>query len=700
MGNEAFNESHPYQYGVFKDKKNPGETPILVRRDTPNDLSKKNIIDKYTQIECIEYYKSLRPNSNFIGSREYFPKEKKYGKYIWKSWAQIYDLATFFLYGITKYKLCPEISVDDDILGKNKKMRFMGIYSRNREEWIVGSFGCQMDSITIVTLYDTLGINSIEFIFKQTELTTLLAEEKNLENILKIKQENKLGNVKNIIYIHCNEEVENLDETIEKLTKLGINLISYEKIIDTGKKCFEEKDNEIINKKYRRVLPDDIFLLCYTSGTMDNPKGAMITTRSLTLATNVMYTISFYLNSEDIILSFLPLAHIMEQLIFTVCLVYGTQTGFSSGNTNRLLEDVQQLQPTYFCAVPRVYEKIYQTILDTISKKGFFIKKLFDKALAIKIYNYEKYGTLSHALFDPIFFNKIKNLFGGKMIWMLSGGASLQNDILQGLKVMVGVPLVQGYGQTENAGSALLNSVYDSCCGTTGGVQNTTELKLVDLPEFNYLSTDINPETGAPEPRGEICFRGDTVFKGYFKDREETNQIFDKDGWLHSGDVGVILTQNGNSIKIIDRAKNLFKLSQGEYVAPDRVQIILLKSKYINQIFLYGESQYSYPIALVYPELNECIEFLKENKKMGEINYDKINYDDLCGNNIMEEEIVKDCDIVGRKFDLKGFELPKKIRIISEQFSQENNLMTPTLKLKSKSIKDKYINEIRKLYED
>jgi long-chain acyl-CoA synthetase len=199
--------------------------------------------------------------------------------------------------------------------------------------------------------------------------------------------------------------------------------------------------------------------------------------------------------------------------------------------------------------------------LDKISKKGYFKKKLFDKALAIKIYNYEKYGTLSHALFDPIFFNKIKNLFGGKMIWMLSGGASLQNDILQGLKVMVGVPLVQGYGQTENAGSALLNSVYDSCCGTTGGVQNTTELKLVDLPEFNYLSTDINPETGAPEPRGEICFRGDTVFKGYFKDREETNQIFDKDGWLHSGDVGVILTQNGNSIKIIDRAKNLFKLS-------------------------------------------------------------------------------------------------------------------------------------------
>ena len=159
---------------------------------------------------------------------------------------------------------------------------------------------------------------------------------------------------------------------------------------------------------------------------------------------------------------------------------------------------------------------------------------------------------------------------------MLSGGAALQRDILQGLKVMVCCPIVQGYGQTENAGSALLNSVYDTATGTTGGVQNTTELKLVDLPEFNYLSTDINPNTGIPEPRGEICFRGDTVFKGYFKNISETKKIIDKDGWFHSGDVGIILTNNGNSIKIIDRAKSLFKLSQGEYVAPDKVQIILI----------------------------------------------------------------------------------------------------------------------------
>ena len=157
--------------------------------------------------------------------------------------------------------------------------------------------------------------------------------------------------------------------------------------------------------------------------------------------------------------------------------------------------------------------------------------------------------------------------------------------------------------------------MYDISSCSIGGIQNTSELKLIDSPEFNYFSNDVNPITGIKEPRGELCYRGNTLFKGYFKNSTETKKLFDEDGWLHSADLCTILTDKGNAIKIIDRAKNLFKLNQGEYIAPDRVQMILVKSKYINQIFIYGESQFSYLVALIYPELKECINFLKENKK-------------------------------------------------------------------------------------
>ena len=696
MGNEVFNDSNPYQYAVFKSEPKPGESGILVH---PHGLTKKTFIDRYTEIDCIEYYKEKRPNSNFLGSREYDPKTKKYGKYLWKSWAQVYDLAQLFLYGITKLNLCPEISVDDEIIGKNNKIRLMGFYSRTREEWMIANFGCQMDSITIITIYDTLGINSIEYILKQTELTTILAETSNFEMILKMKEENKLVNVKNIIYLNCNDEKVNTEEIKEKLKNSGLNLISYHEIIEIGRKCIKEKDNEILYKNYRKILPDDLVLMCYTSGTTDNPKGVMVSSRSLILTSNFMYNVGYHLTGEDKTLSFLPLGHLMEHMLFAVNVVFGVQIGYYSGNNSKLAEDAQELQPTIFCAVPRIYERIYQTIMDNINKKGIIYKKLFEKALAIKIYNYENYGKLSHAFFDPIFFNKIKNLFGGKVRYMLSGSAALKSNIMQRLKVMVCCPFVQGYGQTEGGGTSFLNSIYDTMAGTIGGIENTSEIKLIDLPEFNYHSTDINPETGALEPRGEVCFRG-CYFKGYFKNKEETNRIIDKEGWLHSGDVGVILTKNGNCLKIIDRVKNLFKLSQGEYVAPDKVQLILVNSKYVNQIFLDGDSKYNYAIALIYPELEECIKFLKENKKLGDIDYDKINYDDLSGNKIMEEEIVKDCDKVGRKSGLKGFELPKKIRIINEQFSLENGLMTNTLKLKPKNIRIKYKEELKKMYDE
>ena len=575
-------------------------------------------------------------------------------------------------------------------------MKFLGFLAKTRLEWIVGNFGCQFDNIAIVPLYETLGINSIEYILKQTELTDIFVETNSLELILKLKETNQIGYVKNIIYLLCDEEKPNIEETKEKLKNYGFNLISYDTLIATGKKCLEQKEN--FNLK--RTQPDDIYLICYTSGTTDNPKGVMVAAKNIALTPNWMYNTGFHPTEEDSMLHCLPLSHIMEHMMFTISLVFGAQIGYYSGSSNRFIEDIQALHPTMLVAVPRIFERIYRLILDTVNKKGAFYKKLFDKALAIKLYNYEKYGRLNHDFFDPIFFNKIKNILGGRVVYMFTASAAMDTSMMQNLKVMLGAGFAQGYGQTEGTGSAIISSYNDTNSWRVGGVCNTLELKLVDLPEVNYLSTDVNPKTGVPEPKGEICTRGQFIMKGYFKDMKHYRESVDEGGWLHSGDVGAILTNQGNVLILIDRIKNLFKLSQGEYVAPDKVQKILMNSKYVNQLFLHGESLYNYPIALVYPELNECISFLKENKKLGDIDYDKITFDDLCGNKTMEDEIVKDCNIIGRKFGLKGFELPKKIRITEEAFFPKDIPIANNAKFKLVKIKNKYKDVLKKLYEE
>lgn len=705
MGNEFYTQDKPYQYGLFKSEPaNPGETRILRKPDiVGKDLIAMNRINRQTLLDSLEYHLERRPNDKFIGSREYLQNEKKYGKYIWKSYSEVYKLSQYFLYGVEKLNLCPEIEDDDENTEDIGIKKFMGFYSRNREEWAIADIGCQMNSIIIVTLYDTLGKKSLEYILNQTGLITIIIESRNLKTIIEMKENNnKLGKLKNLILLHCNEEKSNeVEEDIKKCQLLGLNIISYEEIINLGKNCEKNNDLEIINKEYNRPNPDSILTICYTSGTVNNPKGAMVTHNSVAVATNIAVTIGCnFLGPGDIILSFLPLAHIFEQLLFSVCIVFGTQTGFYSGSATRLVEDMQELKPTYFCGVPRIYERIYSKIMENINQRSIFIQRIFQIALKTKIYNYENYGILHHAIYDKLFFNKIKDLLGGKLKFLLTGGAPISPEMIKTLAVMTCVPITIGYGQTENAGSALLTSLKDVTCNTTGGLQNTAELKLVDVPEFGYYSTDKNPITGIPEPRGEICFRGYTVFKGYYKNPEETQKTIDKDGWFHSGDIGTILTGQGNALRIIDRVKCLFKLSQGEYVSPERIENVLKESKYVSQIFIHGECLYSFVIAIVYPNKEKCTEYIKNsdpNNKGKEFN--NIDINELCHNQLLIDEIIKDCSLLGKKNDLKGFEIPKKIILANEPFTVENNLMTPTLKLKPKEIELKYKNDIKKLYE-
>lgn len=680
MGNDISSEKKPFQYGEFvPGEEKPGETKILRKPDHLEKGFEKTDPKGYkTMLNAFDASCKEHGNKNFLGTRKFISKDK-YGEYQWKTFQEIKDLSIAFLNGIEEEGLCPQV----------EDYRFLGIYSKNREEWLIAYLGCQRNSISIATIYDTLGIVAIEFILNQTQLTSAVVESRSLGKILTLKKENKLSQLTNLIVLKCEEDTE-AEKNIDLCTKEGLKIFFFEDIIKKGKESKKKIED------YTPSGPDSILAFCYTSGTTGNPKGAMIPNQSLLSAVWAIASIDIDLNSKDVYLSFLPLAHIMEQLIMCACIYVGAAVGFFSGNPLRIPEDCKELRPTFFCGVPRIFTRIYDKIMDQINSANFVSQAIAKQAIKTKLVNYEREGILTHSFYDPLVFNKIKALFGGNIRWMLVGSAPMPSDILKFLRIAFCCQITEGYGQTEDCAGVLLASIHDNTAGHLGGPCAACELKLIDVPELGYTTKDVNPKTGLVEPRGEICIRGTLVFRGYFKDPEKTKEAIDEDGWLHSGDIGVIMTGQGNAIKIIDRAKNIFKLSQGEYIASEKVEGILSQSKYVSQLFIHGESLHSYIIAILVPEKKPCIEFLK-GKGIDTTPEEIFKY---YNNEDLKQEILKDLAAVGKKNDLKGFELPKKIYLESEPFSIENNMLTPTMKLRVTEVKKKYKDLITELYQE
>lgn len=217
--------------------------------------------------------------------------------------------------------------------------------------------------------------------------------------------------------------------------------------------------------------------------------------------------------------------------------------------------------------------------------KGWLIKK----AVADKLANYRNGHGLTHFAYDKIVFNKMKQVLGGKVRLMITGSAPISSDVLDFLKICFCAPICEGYGMTESCGGSTITYLTDPLSGHVGGPLQCVKIRLRSLPEMNY-SVDSTP------PKGEVCFYGSTVMSGYFKNPEKTAESL-HDGWLWSGDVGQI-NPNG-SIKIVDRVKNIFKTSQGEYIAPEKLENVYVQSQWIQQCWIYGNSMKDYIIGFI-----------------------------------------------------------------------------------------------------
>lgn len=327
----------------------------------------------------------------------------------------------------------------------------------------------------------------------------------------------------------------------------GYNAFSYDDVMQMGRAD---------PKSYVSPAPGDVYTFSYTSGTTGDPKGAMLTQNNV-MATLAAIATAIEFRPDDVHLSYLPMPHIFEKMIFVCMLYHGARIGMYNGDVQRLKEDLAELKPTFFPSVPRLYSKMYDVINGMFREATGVKKTLIEKALAAKLDHLKKTGSTQHRLWDALVFNKTKAVLGGRVRMCCTGSAPISKEVLDFLKCCFCAPILEGYGQTECTGVVTVTDAADPEAGHVGGALSQLEVKLEDIPDMDYFSTDI--VEGIPAPRGEVCYRGPGIFKGYFKLPEKTDEAIDKDGWLHSGDVGLI--RPDGSLKIIDRKKNIFKLA-------------------------------------------------------------------------------------------------------------------------------------------
>ncbi|XP_014641740.1 PREDICTED: long-chain-fatty-acid--CoA ligase 1 isoform X3 [Ceratotherium simum simum] len=520
--------------------------------------------------------------------------------------------------------------------------KFVGIFAQNRPEWVIIEQGCFAYSMVIVPLYDTLGTEAITYIVNKADLLLVFVDKPDKANLLLEGVENKLTPGLKIIVLMDSYGI----DLLERGKKCGVEIISMKAMEDLGRAN---------RQKPKPPAPEDLAVICFTSGTTGYPKGAMITHR------NVVSDCSGFVKMTE-----------------CVMLCHGAKIGFFQGDIRLLMDDLKALQPTIFPVVPRLLNRMFDRIF---GQANTTLKRwLLDFASKRKEAELRSCIIRNNSLWDKLIFHKIQSSLGGKVRLMVTGAAPVSATVLTFLRAALGCQFYEGYGQTECTAGCCLTVPGDWTAGHVGAPMPCCIIKLVDVEEMNYL---------AAKGEGEICVKGPTVFQGYLKDPAKTAEVLDKDGWLHTGDIGKWLP-NG-TLKVIDRKKHIFKLAQGEYIAPEKIENIYIRSEPVAQVFVHGESLQAFLIAIVVPDAETLGAWAQKKGFEG-------SFEELCRNKDIKKAILEDMVKLGRDAGLKPFEQVKGITLHPELFSVDNGLLTPTMKAKRVELRNYFRSQIDELY--
>ncbi|EFC45835.1 predicted protein [Naegleria gruberi] len=572
----------------------------------------------------------------------------------------------------------------------------VAIYSKNRPEWQVVSEACHTQSLVTIALYDTLGEESSVYIMNHGEVVTLFVSGDDVfsKNVMKwvnqceyLKHVVLFDNLENAKYA---EQVQTWKEEFKNKTKDSVKLYTFSEFSALG------AGDKRVNPTPPRAI--DISSIMYTSGTTGMPKGVILTHLNIVSTISGVIGNLIHISEQDRVISYLPLAHILERVAEMAFIQVGGSIGYWRGDVRKLKDDIAIVQPTLFPAVPRVLDRLYDGIRDQIKQKKKFAQMIFQKAYNSKLKAIETNGIeVKNPILDMLVFNKLKAAVGGKLKGILSGGAPLRKEVQQFISVAFGCPVVQGYGLTETCAGSTIQLPYDFSTGHGGCLLPCLEVKLVDVPDMNYSNKSNNS--------GEVCIRGPNISLGYYKEEEKTREVYDTDGWFHTGDIGRWLPSG--QLAIVDRKKNMFKLAQGEYVAAENVEGKLSEANYVSRLWVYGDSYKTFLVGFVAVNGLKLLDWALQNQKLANVtaisqlseSQQLEHLEKLCADESVNKMILKELERVGKEKKLLGFEMVKAIKLLPRDFEFYPGCTTPKLSLVRNKLRDLFQKDIDEMYE-
>ncbi len=533
----------------------------------------------------------------------------------------------------------------------------VAILSENRPEWAIADYACLAARCTDVPIYPTLPARQAEYILRDAgAVAVLVSGAAQLEKVVKVRE--RLPALTHIIAF---------DDSAT-----GPGVLRFEQVLERGRAARERHPDW--RASALEVVEDDLATLIYTSGTTGDPKGVMLTHRNI--VSNVTTCVGlFSFTAEDECLSFLPLSHIFERMFGHYCMFHAGVVINYAESVDTVPADMQEIRPQLMAAVPRLYEKIYARVLDSVRTSSAPRKRIFAWARQVG----ERWAEatiakrrvapalgLQRALADRLVFAKLRARTGGRIRFFISGGAPLSPDIAR-FFYAAGLPVLEGYGLTETSPVMAVNTFENHRLGTVGKAIPGVEIRIAH--------------------DGEIVTRGPNVMRGYFNQPQATAEAIDEDGWFHTGDIGLI--DADGYLAITDRKKDLIVTAGGKNIAPQPIENLAKTSKFVASAVMIGDRR-PFPIMLVVPNP------VQVKGWAGHKGLPDGDLEELLDRPEVRQKIEREVRMTLR--DLAQFEMPKKLLILPKDFTVEAGELTPKLSVRRRIVEEHNRAAIEALY--